>query len=241
MTITSTLRNALLIATLLAAAVTMPLAADDGDAVTVFAKAFSGGDEAAKRAAMPAVIALGKDQDDTVYRLLVQAVGDAQTHDVAVPALRARSGLSPNFFDHGPGYPGYPQSDAGADWSAWLASRTQDKEKERTLADHARRIDALAKEDSTSGSSAKVSAPAADQPAAAGDHQHAGAGAGPPSDLGKLSRIIFTDGSAVVAHVVDRHKDANGTVLSVEFIHRDGGGREVIQIDRIARIEDDAP
>jgi hypothetical protein len=30
-------------------------------------------------------------------------------------------------------------------------------------------------------------------------------------------------------------------VLSVEFIHRDGGGREVIPIDRIARIEDDAP
>jgi hypothetical protein len=236
--------HTLLIATLLAAIITLPLRAADGDAATVavaaFAQAFSGNDEAAKRAAMPAVIALGRDADDTVYRLLVQAVGDQQTHDVAVPALRARSGLSPNFFDHGPGYPGYPQSDAPADWNAWLASRTQDKEKERTLADLAHRLAKLESAASTPAGAAS-GASGSGPPAAATEHQQAGAATAPPSDLGRLSRIIFTDGATVVGHVVDRHKDADGTVLSVEFIHRDGGGREVIPIDRIARIEDDAP
>ena len=63
-------------------------------------------------------------------------------------------------------------------------------------------------------------------------------GTAPASDLGKLSRIIFADGATVVGHVIDLHRAADGTVLSVEFFHRDGGGREVIPIDRIARIED---
>lgn len=235
-----TLRTTLLIAILLAV-VALPLqAADDASAAAVaaFTQSFAGGDEAAKRAALPAVIALGRDADDTVYRLLVQAVGDPQTHDVAVPALRARSGLSPTFFDHGPGYPGYPQSDATADWNAWLASRTQDKEKERTLADLSRRLAALS---TAAATTTAVPAPGSGPPAEASEHQHAPSATAPPGDLGRLSRIIFTDGATVVGHILSRHKDADGTVIAVEFIHRDGGGREVIPIDRIARIEDDAP
>jgi hypothetical protein len=239
-TLRSSLHGSLLIATLLAAALTVPLPAEDSVAIAAFAEAFSGSDEAAKRAALPAIIAMGKDADDTVYRLLVQAVGDPQTHDVAVPALRARSGLAPNFFDHGPGYPGYPQSDTASDWNAWLASRGQDQERTRTLNDQSRRIAALAAP-STPSVGGAAAASAASPAAAASERAHASATPMPPSDLGSLSRIVFADGSTLVGHVVDRHRDANGVVLTVEFIHQDGGGREVIPIERIARIEADAP
>jgi len=232
MTITGTLRT-LMFASLFAAVSAVSLRADDSAAIAAFAQAFSGSDAGAKRAAMTPIIALGRDADDTVYRLLVQAVADPQTQDVAIQALRARCAQSPFPYDRAPSFPGDLPVDTPADWNHWLALRTQYKDKERTLADESRRLDALAKSTST----AKEAAPGSATPSAAADRQHAKAETPPPSDLGPLSRIIFTDGATMVGHIVERHRDANGTELSIEIIHPDGGGREVIPIDRIARIE----
>jgi hypothetical protein len=233
MTIPGALRS-LLIAALLATAAALPLAAEDGDAIAAFTQAFAGSDAAAKRAALPAIIAMGRDADDTVYRLLVQAVGDPQTQDVAVLALRARCAQSPHPYDRGPSNPSYVPLDTPDDWNRWLALRTQYQERERALADISRRLAAL----TASESSAAGPATGAAAPAAGAEHKPAKAGAPPAGDLGRLSRIIFADGATVVGHVVELHRDANGVALSLEFIHREGGGREVIPIERIARIED---
>jgi hypothetical protein len=229
------MRTILLLLVLLAAAA--PLAAEDRSAAEVIADvttAMSGSDSGAKRMALLPLIALGSAYDDDVYRLLVQAVADQQTHDIAIPALRARSGLNPTFFDHGPGYPSYPASDAAADWNAWLAARSSDKARERTLADLSHRLAAL-------DAASATHAPAAAAPAAAADAKKARAGMPPAEDATGLSRIIFTDGAIMVGRIIDRHRDAAGNELSVEFIHRDGSGREVIPIDRIARIESYVP
>jgi hypothetical protein len=223
----------LLLSTLFAAIVALPLRGDDGDAVAAFAQAFSGSDAAAKRTALTAIVALGQDQDDTVYRLLVQAVSDPQTQDVAVLALHARCAQSSHPYDRPPSNPSYLPLDTPADWNRWLAMRTQYKERERALADLARRLAALEK----AAGEAKA-APTAAAANTGGEKKPSSAAPAPDKDLGRLSRIIFTDGATVIGHVLEMHRDADGTVLSVEFYHRDGGGREVIPIDRIARIED---
>jgi hypothetical protein len=234
MTVTTALHFRLLIAALLAAIVAMPLRADDGGAIAAFTQAFSGSDAGAKRTALTAIAAMGQDADDTVYPLLVQAVGDPQTQDVAVLALRARTAQSSHPYDRAPSNPSFLPLDSPADWNRWLAVRTQYKERERALADLARRLAALSKDDAGGTKTTTASATAS----AAAEQKPAKSGPPPPTDLGKLSRIIFTDGATVVGHVVDLHRAADGTVLSVEFFHRDGGGREVIPIDRVARIED---
>jgi hypothetical protein len=109
-------------------------AADPNDTVIAsFVRAFAGDDSTAKREAVRAVAALGKRYDDVVLALLVQATNDRQTHDEAVLVLRVRTGLSPNFVDRGSGYPNYPTSDAGRDWSAWLVARSQDQRQWRLL------------------------------------------------------------------------------------------------------------
>ena len=234
MTGIGTLRTVALIAALLTTITAMPLAADDHDAVAAFTAAFSGGDAAAKRTAMTAIIALGRDEDDTAYRLLVQAVNDPQTHDVAVPALRARCAQSSHPYDRAPSNPAFVPLDTPDDWNRWLAARTQYVERDRALADLARRLATLSKAAASEAPAAPASA-AAD---AGAGHGPASARAAPAGDPGRLSRIIFADGATVMGHVLDLHRAADGTVLSVEFVHRDGGGREVIPIDRVARIED---
>lgn len=234
MTVTTALRIPLLIAAVLATVMAGPLKADDTSAVAAFTQAFAGSDAAAKRTALTAIAAMGQDADDTVYPLLVQAVGDPQTQDVALLALHARCAQSPHPYDRAPSNPSYLPLDTPADWNRWLAVRTQYKEREKALADIARRLAALEKADARGTQPATASATAS----AGAEQKTAKAGAAPASDLGKLSRIIFTDGATVVGHVIDLHRAADGTVLSVEFFHRDGGGREVIPIDRVARIED---
>ncbi len=211
-----------------------PAQGEDGDAVAAFAQAFAGSDAAAKREALAAVIALGREADDTAYPLLVQAVGDPQTHDVAVLALRSRTDHSPYPYDRGPSFPGYLPLDTPADWNHWLALRTQYKDRERALADEKSRLAKL----SASASTSTAAGAAAGSAAPGATARQKPARTAPAGDPGQLSRIIFADGATVVGFIVDRHRDANGTVLSLEFIHRDGGGREVIPIDRIARIED---
>jgi hypothetical protein len=234
MNITCTFHRMLLIGTLLAASIIMPLQAEDSDAIAAFTQASAGSDAAAKRAALTAISAMGRDADDTVYPLLVQAVGDPQIHDVAVLALRTRTQQSPYPYDRPPSFPGYLALDTPPDWDRWLALRSQYKEKERALADEARRLAALSKPSSSAAGGASGSA----APTAGAERRPASAAPALASDLGQLSRIIFADGATVVGYVITRHRDADGTVLSVEFIHQNAGGREVIPIDRIARIEE---
>lgn len=167
--------RSLLLAGLLVLAWCSPAAdaADPNDAVIAsFARAFAGDDSTAKREAVRALAGLGKAFDDVVLALLVQATNDRQTHDEAVVALRDRTGLSPDYLNRGSGYPNYPYSDAGRDWSAWLAARIRDQRQWRLLELEERQIKALQAERAERARShpASVAAPGSDAtPADAGD------------------------------------------------------------------------
>ncbi len=216
----------------------------DPQQVTDFGQAFGSDDSTQKREAMRAVAGLGKDYDDAVLKCLVQAAGDRQTHDDAVLALRARTGLTPGLFNAGPGYPGYPVSDSGADWSTWLGARTRDKADKKQLADQAAKL-----KDLENKANAKDKPKDGDKPAPGGDAPTAGGNEGKkpggtpeqgPSDLGKPSRIIFKNGGSLVCYVIFKRVDPDGVLQSVRIVHLDGGGEETLTADLIARIEDSA-
>jgi hypothetical protein len=135
-------------------------------AIASFARAFAGDDSTAKREAVRAVSALGTSFDDVVLALLVQAANDRQTHDEAVVALRARTGLSPNYLNRGSGYPNYPYTDDGRDWSAWLAARTRDQRQWRLLQLEEQQITELQAERASRHQSQTASADAPGQAAA---------------------------------------------------------------------------
>jgi hypothetical protein len=213
----------------------------DPQAVVDFGPAMASGDSTVKREALRAVIALGKEFDDAAYKCLIQATGDRQTHDDGVLALRSRSGLSPGILNSGPGYPGYPVSDSGADWAAWLAARTKDKAEKKQIADQAAKIKDLEKKKDEKD---KVGDKPADKPGDAGAPAASEAKKAPaeqaPSDLGKPSRIIFRNGGSLVCYVIFKRTDPDGVLQSVRIIHLDGGGEETLTADLIARIEESA-
>jgi hypothetical protein len=217
----------------------------DNPVVIAFTQAFAGDDSTAKRESMRAVAGLPKELDDIVLKLLVQAVGDRQTHDEAVMALRSRTGLAPNAFNKGNGYPGYPSTDDPADWNIWLSARTKDKSQAKQLADQAKELKELkAKEEKDAkgdkGAVASSKTPAGGDAAATTETKHNEAPEQAPSDLGKPSRIIFKNGGSLVCYVIFKRTDSDGVLQSVRIVHLDGGGEETLAADLIARIEDSA-
>jgi hypothetical protein len=215
----------------------------DPQAVVDFNQAMGGGDSTAKREALRAVAALGKDFDDAVFKCLVAGTADRQTHDEAVMALRSRTGLSPGLLNAGPGYPGYPISDSAADWATWLAARTKEKADKKQLADQAAKIKDLEKKKDDKDKGKDGDKPD-DQATAKGGDAAEGKKAAPaeqaPSDLGKPSRIIFKNGGSLVCYVIFKRTDPEGVLQSVRIVHLDGGGEETLAADLIARIEESA-
>jgi hypothetical protein len=116
---------------------------DTSQTITTWKAAVAGSDPSTIRAALKQVLALGPAVNEQVLPILVQAVGLATTHDIAVETLRQRTGLQPGLHNFGTGYPNYPLSDATADWNSWLQQRSQDLAKQHELDDHQRRIDKL--------------------------------------------------------------------------------------------------
>jgi hypothetical protein len=234
-----------LLALALAASAATAMASDANDPLATFSKALASGDSTEKREAMRALSGLGKEKDDQVLSALVQAVGDRQTHDEAVMALRSRIGMEPTINNRGTGYPGYPNSDEASDWSNWLAQRTKDKEQQKKIAENAKKLKELEekekkdkdKKDGKDDKTAKEGDQAA--PTEGGDKPKAPVAAETPSDLGKPDRIIFKTGGSLVCYILSKRTDSNGVVQSVRLVHLDGGGEETIPYDLISRIDED--
>jgi hypothetical protein len=118
---------------------------EDGSAADRFTEAMSHEDYVEKKHAIEELAAAP--DDATVLPLLVSAVADRQAHDVAVQALRRRTGLRPAPNEGGsPGFPGYPVDDSAAGWSAWLdgwrhqRALAAELEANRRLAEHNRKL-----------------------------------------------------------------------------------------------------
>jgi hypothetical protein len=234
------------------------MAADQGkDPLAIFNKALGSGDSTEKREALRGLAGLGKDKDDEVLAALVKAVGDRQTHDDAVMALRSRIGLEPTINNRGTGYPGYPNSDEPSDWSSWLAQRTKDKEQQKKLAENAKKLKELEEKekakkdgkepkegsepkDGSKDGKGEGQAAQGDKPAVeGGEKPKASIAVEAPTDLGKPDRIIFKNGGSLVCYILSKRTDSSGVLQSVRLVHVDGGGEETIAADLIARIEED--
>lgn len=207
----------------------LALPAGESAAVAAFRRAMQGDDAVAKREAVRALVSREAGDDDTVLPLLVEALNDRQARETAILALRARTGLQPPARQGASSYPGYPSDDTPAAWQAWLAARARDLETKRRLEAIDRRLQPP---------SAPV-APAPAEPAAAEAAAAASAPRIPTDDLGKLDRIVYKSGRSLIAFVRSRRLDADGNLLSVRVVHRDGIGEEVIDAALIARIDED--
>jgi hypothetical protein len=122
------MRNFLLIA--LCALSLCPTASAEDDPVAKFQAAMQTQDSTAKKEAINALASKAVGSDDDIIPLLIQALSDRQASDMAVGALRARTGLAPASKKGAGGYPGYPASDTPAEWQAWLSARQKDKEQD---------------------------------------------------------------------------------------------------------------
>lgn len=202
------------------------------DPVAVFNEAMATQDNAAKKRAIQGLLGLPKDQDDVLLPLLVKAVDDRQAGSSAISALRSRTGLQPASGRGGnSGYPGYPSADTAAGWNAWLAARKADldlknkaKELEKKIEKLADKVDPDQPDDDTSASTGDSRTPQK---------------LPPPTDLGGLDRIHFANGSTLLGYIISKRTDAEGQLVSIRVVHRDGAGEESISAELIARIDED--
>lgn len=215
-----------------------------GDALEDYATAMAGDDFQAKRAAIQAVASLPKDQDEKVLGLLVQAVGDRQSTEVALAALRARTGLQKpgGWVKRGSGYPNYPTTDDAAGWGAWLSGWKKDNDEKKKLSDVEKKAKELEKKAKELEKKKDKKEGEADPAAAAGDQAK-------PEDKPRIAevavekgprcRIHFKSGGSKVYYLLAKRTDADGNLLSVRVSYMDGGGTEVLTADAIARIDED--
>ncbi|MBA3698387.1 MAG: hypothetical protein H0W78_06010 [Planctomycetes bacterium] len=241
----------LLLALGLALSAPVAFAASVDEVKAQFAEAFTKGESTDKKAALRLAQGLGKDQDDVAFELLIKGVNDRQVHDEAVLALRARTGLQPTLLNRGSGYPGYPASDDASEWNNWLSQRKKDKETQQKLAEGEKKLKEL-EEDQKKADDAKNGKPATggDKPAEGSDKPGDPATATtepgsdkpayePPSDLGRLDRIVFKTGGSLVCYVLSKRVNADGVLQSVRIVHQNDGGEETLAADLIARIDED--
>jgi hypothetical protein len=199
------------------------LCAEDSAAVTAFKQAINGDDGVAKREAIRALASKSAGDDWDILPLLVQATGDRQAQQWASEALQARTGLSkPSRGKGGSGYPGFPTTDDGAGWSAWLTGWKKDNEKKKPKAEEQVKP-AASTSDSTEAAPVAIAPPPRI----------------PTDDLGKVDRIVYKSGRSLIAFVRAKRLDGDGNLVSVRVVHRDGVGEEVIDASVIARIEED--
>ena len=206
----------------------IPVMASASDAVSDAQAALAGDNADDKHAAIRALGSKSAGSDATVIPLLISALNDRQAADQAARALSSRTGQTP---PNGIYRSSQPPGELQAAWQKWyeawkakeelkaLAKKLKDKDKPVAAAPGA----------AVGG----FAAPAADAPAT-------------PSapvepvldDLGKIARISLTDGGSLLCYIRSRRTDADGNLLSVQIVHRDGRGTETLSAGLISRIDE---
>ena len=236
--------NVLLLALGLALSAPVAFAASADEVKATFDKAFTKGEASDKKEALRAAQSLGKDQDDVAFELLIKGVNDRQVHDEAVLALRARTGLQPTLLNRGSGYPGYPASDDASEWNNWLSARKKEKETQKKIAEGEKKIKDIeeAEKNKTADGKTGKTGKTGDKPADGAEKPAEGTekpAYEPPSDLGRLDRIVFKTGGSLVCYILSKRMNADGVLQSVRIVHQNNGGEETLAADLIARIDED--
>ena len=247
------LRPLLMCAAFLCLTVTTAWAGDAKEVQAKFNKSFSEGSSTDKKDALRLAQSLSKEDDDVAFELLIKGVSDRQVHDEAVLALRARTGLQPTLLNRGSGYPGYPASDDASEWNNWFSARKKDKETQKKIADQDKKLkqieddknkpkdgkDGTAKTDDKTAPPADGTTPPATGTDGEGSIIKAPPAYVPPSDLGRLDRIIFKSGGTLVCYILSKRVNADGVLQSVRVVHPNNGGEEILSSDLISRIDED--
>ncbi len=203
-----------------------PLWAASEDPVAKAQGLMASEDADAKRAAIRALGSKGAGNDEAALSLLVGALLDRQVGEAANNALASRTGERPANSNWGTG--ANPQRVQEA-WSGWIERW---KLKQKTAA-----LDKKINPEPVAPSPvvASNSTPATSAPV-----QVQGTRLDPAlDDLGRVDRISFKDGGSLLAYVRSRRTDADGNLLSIQIVHRDGHGTETLNADLIARIDED--
>jgi hypothetical protein len=161
--------------------------------------------------------------------------------------------LQPTLLNRGNGYPGYPASDDASEWNNWLAARKRDKETQKKIADQEKKLKDMEAAEKNKAKEAKDGVATADgktAPPADGSTPPATGTDGeptikappayvPPSDLGRLDRIIFKSGGTLVCYILSRRVNADGVLQSIRVVHPNNGGEEILSADLISRVDED--
>ncbi len=127
------LRRSPLTAVLVVTMLQVGASGSEPPAVERYLAAMGQEDYVEKKEAIATLVAAPLD-DAIVLPLLVAAVADRQAHELAVPALRARTGLRPATSQGGnTGYPGYPADDSAWAWRIWLTAWREERAESLTL------------------------------------------------------------------------------------------------------------
>lgn len=212
------------------------------DPVASFKAAMAGDDFQAKRAAVQAVAGLSKDDEEQALTLLVQAAGDRQASEIAINALRARTGLQKptGWVTKGSGFPNYPIEDTGAGWSAWLSGWKKVNDEKKKLSDVTKKAKEL--EEKTKALEKKDKEKDGAEAHADGDAAEKKEKPLPVDingERGPRCRVHFKNGGSKVYILLAKRTDADGNLLSIRVTYPDGGGKEVISVDSISRLEED--
>lgn len=198
--------------------------AEESAAVKTFKAAMAGDDNTAKRDAIRGIASKSAGADWDILPMLVQAMSDPKCVEWASEAMQSRTGVSkPSRGKGGPGYPGFPVTNDAAGWQAWLTGWQRDNKPKEEKKPEAAPAPAVA----PGADGETTAAPIAPPPRI------------PTDDLGKLDRIVYKSGRSLTAYVRSKRVDADGGLISVRVVHRDGVGEEVIDAGLISRIEDD--
>ena len=196
------------------------------DALADFDTAMAGNDSAAKKKAIRGLNNVS--DDEAVYDRLVKALGDRQSRKSAVKALRSRSGLSPS-------EAGYPTDDKVEAWAQWLNKKKEAKKAKAKIAALEKKAkeaeEAKKKEDQVTATDELSQDAAVAEQSQAKD----------PFDgnYGRLDRIHFRDGTLLRCYILSKRTDLDGNLTSLVIMHRGGAGKEVLNANLVARIEED--
>jgi hypothetical protein len=195
------------------------------DPVADAKKALAGGSADEKRAALRALGSKDAGKDAEAYAVLISALEDRQAQEVAAATLAARSGESPS---RSAFRPGADPKEIAAIWSNWFSIWQKKQE-----------VEALKKKAEKKPELQPIAT--ADTPTEATTSSDRGPRFDPKNDdLGRLARLSFTDGGSMLAYIRARRTDADGNLVSVQIIHRDGRGTETIDASLISRIDESA-
>ncbi|MFW5699160.1 MAG: hypothetical protein ACOCYN_04820 [Planctomycetota bacterium] len=248
----SRITSRLVLAALLCCCLAPAVAADHSDIAAQLSAALADTDAQAKQRAIARVRSIP--DKEVAFPLLIRAAGDRQARSVALKALAGLAGVSPRsrpdtHGNVGPGYPGHPKQNTAAGWQSWFSQWKKEQDEKERLAELQKQLEeAAAKEEEKAKAEAEGEVADADADAENDDAdgeqlaEEAEPVARPPSPEdrhGKLDRIILKRGGIRMGYIVTKRQDLQGNITSIVLAHRDGGGREVLDMALIARIEED--